>query len=240
MPLYKVWRDLRSRFVFILIALMIVSALTVFYNARSETVIFEAKNFHEAAVRTFRGTLFVFWCFGVVFLGLGGLSRERAVGTIDYTLSLPISRTRWFWYRACLGGLLSLLVAVTSTAIVPVFAFVFGGEYPLSAALLHGLRLGLGGMLFYAIGLALSCISSGEYLSVGGAIASVFVVNFGTRVIEPIGWLNIQDAILPMSMIDRATYLPRGPLPWNGIGLSLIISLILALIAWRATLWRDF
>ena len=43
-----------------------------------------------------------------------------------------------------------------------------------------------------------------------------------------------------MSMIDRATYLPRGPLPWNGIAFSLAASLALALLAWKATLQKDF
>src|SRR5207253_1205462 len=104
MPIRKVWRESRSRFFFILAALLLVTGATVFYNARAEKVVVESKDFHAAGLRTIRGSLFMFWSFSALFLGLGGLLRERAVGTVDYTLSLPVSRTRWFLYRASNGA----------------------------------------------------------------------------------------------------------------------------------------
>ena len=93
MPIRKVWRESRSRFLFILAALLIVTSASVFYSAKAENVVIESKDFHEAGERTISGVLFVFLSFSTMFLGLGGFLRERAVGTVDYTLSLPVSRT---------------------------------------------------------------------------------------------------------------------------------------------------
>ena len=146
MPIRKVWRESRSRFFFILAALLLVTAATVFYNGKAERVVIESKDFHAAGERTIRGVLFMFWSFSALFLGLGGFLRERAVGTVDYTLSLPVSRNRWFLYRSLTGALQSMAAALIPALAIPVIAAVSGGDFPVGDALLLGLRMGLGGM----------------------------------------------------------------------------------------------
>jgi ABC-2 type transport system permease protein len=236
-----VWRESRSRFFFILIALLLVTTATVFYNAKAGRVVIESKDFHAAGVRTISGVLFMFWSFSAMFLGLGGFLRERAVGTVDYTLSLPISRTRWFLYRSLNGALLSMAAALIPALSVPVIAALSGGDFPVSDALLLGLRMGLGGMLFYAIGLLSSTLFVGDYTSAGIGITLIYAVTISTRVIGSIKQLNLQDAIFrPMQMIDPHTHLIRGPMPWNGIALSLALSLVLSAWAWKLTLNKDF
>jgi len=240
LPIYKVWRESRSRFLFILAALLLITAASTFYNAQAEKVVIEAKDFHEAGFRTLQGPLFLFWGFAAVFLGLGGLLRERSVGTVDYTLSLPVSRTRWFLYRAVNGALQAIAVAVIPALAVPVMARFFGGDYPAGEALVHGLRLGIGGMLFYSIGLLVSALFPGEFTSAGIGIALVFAVNNGTRVIQSLKQLNLQDAITPMQMVDTSTYLTRGQMPCIGICLSFALSVVLSSVAWKVTSNRDF
>src|SRR5947207_1884387 len=153
MPIRKVWRESQWRFFFIVAALLVVTGAAVFYNAKSARVVIESKDFHEAGVRAISGPLFLFWRFSAMFLGLGGLLRERAVGTVDYTLSLPISRTRWFFYRSLNGAFQSMAAALIPALSVPLMAALSGGDYPVRDAFVLGLRLGLGGMLFYSIGL---------------------------------------------------------------------------------------
>lgn len=240
MPIRKVWRESRSRFFFILATLMVVICASVFYSARAEKVVIESKDFHEAGFRTIRGALFLFWGFSAMFLGLGGFLRERAVGTVDYTLSLPISRTRWFLYRSLTGAFQSLAAALIPALAIPVIAAVSGGDYPVGDAFLLGLRLGVGGMLFYAIGLLASSLFAGDYTSAGIGIAAVFAINNSTRVVEALKGWNLQDAITPMQMIDESTYLVHGHMPWNGIVFSCALSLVLAAWAWKVTVSRDF
>ena len=240
MPIRKVWRESRWRFFFILATLLVVTGASVFYNAKAEKVLIESKDFHEAGVRTIRGALFLFWGFSAMFLGLGGFLRERAVGTVDYTLSLPVSRTRWFLYRSLNGALQSMTAALIPALAIPLIAALSGGDYPLGDAFLLGLRLGVGGMLFYSMGLLASALFAGEFTSAGIGIAAVFAVNNTTRDIESLKRLNLQDAIFPMHMIDSSTYLIRGHMPWNGIVLSFVLSLALSAWAWKVTVARDF
>lgn len=240
MPIRKVWRESRSRFFFILAALLVVTCASVFYNAKAERVVIESKDFHEAGERAIRGALFLFWGFSAMFLGLGGFLRERAVGTVDYTLSLPVSRTRWFLYRSLSGALQSMAAAFIPALAVPVVAALFGGDYPVGDAFLLGLRLGVGGMLFYSIGLLASTLFAGDFTSAGIGIALVFAVNNSTRVVESFKGLNLQDAIFPTDMMNGSTYLIRGQMPWNGIALSFALSLVLSVWAWKVTTARDF
>jgi ABC-2 type transport system permease protein len=240
MPMRKVWRESRSRFLFCLAALLVVTGATVFYNGKAGRVVIESKDFHEAGERTITGVLFMFWSFSALFLGLGGFLRERAVGTVDYTLSLPVSRTRWFLYRSLNGFLQAMAAALVPALAIPVIAALSGGDYPAGDAFLLGLRMGLGGMLFYAIGLLSSTLFAGDFASAGIGIALVYAVTISTRVIGSIKQLNLQDAIFPMRRIDGHFYLLRGQMSWNGIAFSLALSLVLAVAAWKVTSARDF
>lgn len=202
----------------------------------------ESKDFHAAGERTISGMLFLFWSFSALFLGLGGLLRERAVGTVDYTLSLPVSRTRWFLCRSLNGAVQAMAAALLPALSIPLIAALSGGDFPVGDALLLGLRMGLGGMLFYAIGLLLSTLFAGDFTSAGIGIALIYAITIGTRVVESIKGLNLQDAIfLPLHLrIDPATHLIRRPMPWSGIAFSFALCLALSACAWKITTTRDY
>src|SRR6476619_6854873 len=182
MPIRKVWRESRSRFLFILAALLVMTTARVFYNSQAEKIVIESKDFHEAGMVAITNILFQFWCFSAIFLGLGCFLRERAVGTVDYTLSLPVSRTRWFLYRSLIGAFQSMAAALIPALAIPVIAAVSGGDYPVGDAFLLGLRLGFGGMLFYSVGLLASTLFAGDYTRAGIGMAVVFAINNSTRV----------------------------------------------------------
>lgn len=240
MPIRKVWRESRARFLFILAFLLVMTTTRVFYNSQAERVVIESKNFHEAGMVAITNILFYFWGFSAMFLGLGGFLRERALGTVDYTLSLPISRTRWFLYRSLNGAVQSMAAGLIPALAVPALAALWGGDYPVGDAFILGLRIGLGGMLFYSLGLLVSTLIPGDFTSTGIGIALVFVINTSTRVVESLKRLNLQDAIAPEDMIDRSTHLISGQLPWTGIVFSLLLSLLLSALAWKVTSARDF
>jgi hypothetical protein len=133
-----------------------------------------------------------------------------------------------------------MAAALIPALAIPVIAALFGGDYPVSDAFLLGLRLGIGGVLYYSSGLLVSTIFAGDYTSAGIGIAVIFAINNSTRVIESLKRLNLQDAITPPQMIDQSTHLIRGQMPWNGIAFSFALSLGLSAWAWKATVARDF
>ena len=133
-----------------------------------------------------------------------------------------------------------MAAALVPALSVPLIAALSGGDYPVGDALVLGLRLGLGGMLFYSIGLLASTIFAGDFTSAGIGVAAVFVVNNSTRIFESLKGLNLQDAIAPAHMIDQSTYLIHGQMPWNGIAFSFALSLALTTSAWKVTIGRDF
>jgi len=212
----------------------------VFYNSQAEKIVIESKDFHEAGMVAITNILFQFWCFSAIFLGLGGFLRERAVGTVDYTLSLPVSRTTWFLYRSLNGAVQSMAAALIPALAVPVLAALWGGDYPVGDAFIFGLRIGLGGMLFYSLGLLVSTLIPGDFTGAGIGIALVFVINISTRVVESLKRLNLQDEVAPKHMIDGSTHLISAQLPWTGIVFSFLLSLLLSALAWKVTIARDF
>jgi hypothetical protein len=133
-----------------------------------------------------------------------------------------------------------MAAALIPALAVPALAALWGGDYPVGDAFILGLRIGLGGMLFYSLGLLVSTLIPGDFTSAGIGIALVFVINTSTRVVESLKRLNLQDAIAPEDMIDRSSHLISGQLPWTGIVFSLLLSLLLSALAWKVTSARDF
>src|SRR5580692_9859553 len=58
------------------------------------------------------------WLFSVILLGLGGLARERAIGSSSLTLTLPVSRTYLVGVRIAVGVLQAIALAI-----VPWFSY---------------------------------------------------------------------------------------------------------------------
>ena len=87
MPIRKVWRESRSRFLFILAALLLVTSASVFYNAKAERVVIESKDFHEAGVANDpRSRSFCSGVFPPCFWGSAVFSGSARLGlwTIPY------------------------------------------------------------------------------------------------------------------------------------------------------------
>jgi ABC-type transport system involved in multi-copper enzyme maturation permease subunit len=106
------------------------------------------------------------WAASALFLGLGGLLRERVFGTAQYTLSLPVTRRQWVAARATIGLGEAAVLAVIPVAVIPIAARVVGRTYPaLEALKLSGLLL-CAGIVFFFLGVLYSSLLEGELASV--------------------------------------------------------------------------
>src|SRR5579863_421549 len=91
---YKAWIESRARFG-VCIALCMVPALNfVFWKKNLLPGDIDGPPLYFKILSFSHIGLAIFWIFSSVLLGLGGLLREKAVGSSPFTLSLPVSRTR--------------------------------------------------------------------------------------------------------------------------------------------------
>lgn len=171
---YKAWRESQGRYFLSAAAIASVCLTRVLFESR----------FYPGVARDAPGVTnylqYIFWTvFGggargvmqlsCLLLGLGGLQRDRKLGTIGFTLALPVSRLRLVLARAGVGAAQILTLAALAPLVVwaasPIvhqhlsFGYCFG-FFPLWV---------LGGLVTFGVTFVCSVVFPGEYtaLAVG-------------------------------------------------------------------------
>src|SRR5215471_21782384 len=139
---YKAWRESRVRF---LLTLAVWSFLCVglMYRARTGFPPPERPDLPYSAwvwsniFGNMNPTVFVIL---VMILGLGGLQRERPVGTAAFTLSLPVRRVRLVLVRAAAGIIQMMLLAFIPALLIPTLSPLIAHQsYAFTQAVQFGL-----------------------------------------------------------------------------------------------------
>jgi ABC-2 type transport system permease protein len=225
----KAWRESRARFLLSLIFLCGLSSAVVFYFAFTHrhgrfqnhqpldyahyiwAIIFKGGN----SVRE----MFVLI---VLFLGMGGLLRERAHGSAAFSLALPIPRWRFVAARGLVGvlevGALALVPAATIVALSP----AIGQPFPAAQAIQFAILWSACGAAFFAGAFLCSALVEGEYASPVTAVIAlaIYSVTVNMSVFEeyPLNTLNIHSVMSGEAMpyfrpdIAQITALPWGTL----------------------------
>ena len=107
---YKAWLETRSRFLTCLATLTIFCA--VFVGHAQGLIRPEWKTDYNRLLFVTQQFMVIMWILAVVLLGMGGIVRERAIGTSSLTLSLPVSRARLLGIRIGMGVLEAIALAV--------------------------------------------------------------------------------------------------------------------------------
>ena len=170
---YREWYELRARALVSATALAGFSSL--FILVRPGARVFMVKPY-DVFVRDYvygSAVRLMFVIFAIV-LGVGGLGRERALGTAAFTIALPVNRWQLMAVRAAAG-----IVAVVALALAPTFAVVIMSpvtheSYALADALRSSVRWSSTGALLFAVPFFLSAWSSGEYTALAGSIVALF------------------------------------------------------------------
>src|SRR5690242_4633801 len=116
----KTWLESRGRF----FLTTIVLALTVFWwilDAERQMARYDIKppmTFTRYVSIVYGGPIQLFWVASCIVLGLGGLLRERAHGTAQLSLTLPISRQRWMAVRAAVAASEAAVLALVPVIVI--------------------------------------------------------------------------------------------------------------------------
>jgi ABC-2 type transport system permease protein len=238
MLFYKAWRESRARFLAGAIALAAYSIFMILFWKENQAPFSGRMVGHSYAEYVDN---LVFGSFGkmafvlpVIFLGIGGLLRERAHHTAVFSLALPVSRGQLVTARIAVGfAELALLALLPALLIQPLSALVHQ-YYPIADALRFSLLRFFTGAVIFAMSFLLSAVLRGDYVAPIACYIGLFLQAQLAERLRPYG-VNILRAM--DLRWDWRQNLPdlHGPLPWIDLAIMMLIAAAMFATATRFT-----
>ncbi|MGB6690733.1 MAG: hypothetical protein WBE76_23095 [Terracidiphilus sp.] len=231
---YKAWLETRARFLTSLVIVTVISAFFVFHNQGDpewNTEFYRLLFGHQQVLATL-------WIFLVILLGMGGIVREKAIGTSAFTLTLPVSKTRLLSVRAGMGVIEAIALAIVPWAAVFVICSITKMPILISQVGLYVLLLIGGGLVYFTLAVLISSLIAGEYTAPA--------VAFGVALVATVVWdvylqpFSNREMLTGAFSVDRRTYLLSGHLPWLGILASLSVAAVMLLASIMIVQRREF
>lgn len=247
----KAWRESRARFLAIAMTLFALCAFAVLLEPyiRQQHIL--------AALRTpegeyieyiynliYAGTAKGIFALLVIFLGLGGLLRERSHRTAGFTLALPVNRVEVVGAQIAVGiiqlaalslipaVLLPALSALTHKSLAPSFAFHFCVLWF------------FGGLVIFSASFFLSVIAPGEYtaplLCYLTLVVHTIVAGWHPLARYRLNLLWIMGEFRTMQWNTAHTLLEPPPLSALRLLLLALIAFLLVFVAIGVTYKQDF
>jgi len=179
-----------------------------------------------------------FWIACAFILGLGGIWRERATGVAAFTLSLPVTRKNLVLVRAAVAIVESFVIALIPCLLIPLFSWVTGNHYSIAQSLAFALCLAVGGLVFVGLSVLLSLLFDGEYTAFVFGMCAIAIVFFAFKARSIHRW-SIFDVMSGARHIDPTTHLVLS-IPWLGLTISVLISILLLCASVQITRSQDF
>ena len=233
---YKAWLETRSRFLTCLATLTLFSG--IFVHHAQGLIRPEWKTEFNRLLFVNQQFLVIMWVLSVVLLGMGGILREKAIGTSSVTLALPVSRARLLRVRVGMGALEAIVLGVIPW--LAVFAVSSFARKPIliTQVASYVLLLVAGGLVYFAMAVLVSSLVSGEYTAPALAYG---IVLLAAMLFD--AWLrqfNLWRLVTGDFSIDRSTYLLSEHLPWMGIFSSLSVAVLMLLASTIVVQRREF
>jgi ABC-type transport system involved in multi-copper enzyme maturation permease subunit len=248
---YKVWRESRTRFVLIALTMSLLCVFAVvmepYIQAHWVTIPLHLRQgvYSEYIYNLiFAGTAKGMFGMLVIFLGLGGLQRERAHNTAVFTLALPVSRNRVLVARILVGMLELAVLSLIPPAIIPGLSELTHHSYPVPIALHFSVLWFFGGLIIFAASFLLSVTAPGEYTAPVACYLALMVhtVIAAWHPLAPhrLNLMWIMGEFQSMHWDPAHTLLLPPPLSWLRMAGMALIALLMFSIAVRVTQRQDF
>jgi ABC-2 type transport system permease protein len=235
---YKAWLETRARFLVSLGGMVALSSYYI-YNEAQGVGKYAGLDWYYTALHTGHGLIAVMWVAAVMFLIMGGLLREKAVGTSSFTLSLPVSRARLTGVRILFGLSQALALAVIPWGAMFLVSIVTGKATSIHQAIFHVVLLAAGGLVFFGVALLVSSLVEGEYTAPAVSFGILFadVIALGDR---PLRAFSAWNFMVGSEYFNRRTELLTGSIPWIHVTVNIVLATLLSAIAIRVTDRREF
>lgn len=129
-----------------------------------------------------------------LLFGLGGVQRERALGTALFTLSLPIDRSALVVVRAIVAVVEVAAIALIPVVVVPGLSPHYARHsYPVAQALEFAFLFTSVGAVWVAIGLVWSTVLVGEHSTVVACVMTpvLYVIAVNTPTVREVPVVNL-------------------------------------------------
>lgn len=235
---YKAWLETRARFLICLLGITGLCTYSV-YHGDQNAMPYTQLSYYYFVLHTGHTALCMLWVIAVTLLMMGGLLREKAVGTAAFSLALPVSRARLMGVRIATGFLEAMALAFVPWASMFLTASLTGKANSIGQAWYHLVLLAGGGLLFFAVGLLVSCCVEGEYTapvaSLGVVAAmSVVLADGPLRTLSPMAFIN------GVEFYDRHSGQLMGGIPWGHVMGSVVLSAVLVAVSVKLMEHREF
>jgi len=180
----------------------------------------------------------IIWVLAAILLGMGGIVREKSIGTSSLTLSLPVSRVRLLTSRVGLGVVEAIVLGIVPWTTIFLVSSHAGMPISVSQVGFYLLLLIGGGLTYFAMAILVSSLVEGEYTAPALAFGIVLLAAMFFD-----AWLrqfNLWGLVTGDFSIDRSTYLLSEHLPWLGILSSLSVAVLMLLASIIVVQKREF
>jgi ABC-2 type transport system permease protein len=233
---YKAWLETRSRFLTCLATLTLFSA--IFVHHAQGLLRPEWKSDFNRLLFVNQQFLVIMWILAAVLLGMGGIVREKAVGTSSLTLALPVSRAHLLGVRIGMGVLEATVLGAVPWVAVFFVSFLARKPILITQVASYVLLLLGGGLVYFAMSILVSSLVIGEYTAPALAFGVVLLAAMVSD-----AWFrpfNLWRLVTGDFSIDRSTYLLSEHLPWLGILASLSVAALMLLASTLVVQRREF
>lgn len=244
---FKAWRESCARFLICAAIVAAICALGVLFEgpAREQLGSELAPNSYVGYIYrlTYAGTVRGLFSLLVGVLGLGGLQKERGLGTAAFTLVLPVSRLRLILVRAAMGIAQIAAISLLPAAIIPALSRLTHQVYPLSQALQFSLLWFVFGLVGFAAWLLASTLFTSDFTALAVCVAVGFILGMAAQLSRLGTYFPSSNYVMSgfkMPYLDPHTDLLIGPLPWRILLQTLLQAVVMLALAVRVTERREF
>jgi ABC-2 type transport system permease protein len=248
---YKAWLESRARFLITACTLAVFCLCVVLFQNQiqdrgSPIPSGLRSHFYSEHIYNlvFSGTAKGIFAILVIFLGLGGLLRERAHGTAIFTLALPVSRLRLAVSQIGIGLLELAVLALLPALLIPAVSPLVHQSYPFSQALQFSVLWFGCGTVIFAIAFFLSVVLGGEYTAPVTCFILLFLHTAIAlwRPLKPYR-INIFWTMGGVGMMHwgpQNTLVLSSPLPWMRLLIFELFAFAMIAMAARISQQQDF
>jgi ABC-type transport system involved in multi-copper enzyme maturation permease subunit len=224
MLFYKSWRERQALFLAGVLASAAYCVFMAFQSGPQGTL----------SARVFSGSLF--FELLVIFLGVGGLLRERARHTAVFTLALPVSRVQLVAAHVAVGLAEMSLFALLPALLIQPLSAVVHQSCPIGESLRFSLLRLICGTFIFALSFLLSVVLRGEYTAPVASFMALFMEGRVAQWVPPVRpYLLIPQATMNGHWAYEGARSINDPLPWMGLSIMMLIAIALFAVAVKIT-----